>query len=149
MGPSGTSSSRSRATIAPPEAIPKFITADMLKEELEVVEHYLKATAHTRLSTNRVARLTEERDQLLRMIEQVNGADNHNSGRSSSTSESGGPFASLPSAASPSSLSPGSSSPDLFSSIKGDNPGSTLQEPVFRTDHRMAQELAYFSSVLA
>lgn len=142
--------------------IEDFITEDMLREELAVVEHYLAITPDTPLTTTRRLRLAEEKDQLLQMIEEIakdsdndaihnnpHNTDHNEASSSASLSPSLSPVSSLPPSHTGTMMS-GFTTPGLsVGNLENDSSfGFLIDDSLVNGDDRMAQELAYAPLVL-
>jgi hypothetical protein len=131
------------------DGLSEFVTMEMLNEQLSVVEHYLETTPITPFTTSRRYKLTEEREQLLRLIEtKILEGEDPNTGESNNSSS---PTTSLsptlsaqpdPSNTNSASIS-GFSTPDLFAGRDHNPFASAFEEPFLPDTNRMAQELAY------
>jgi hypothetical protein len=134
------------------EGIANFITIDMLREELGVIEHYLETTPDTPFTTGRKLRLSEEKNELEKMIsDMANNENNHNINSSTNRDSSD----TTPSSQSPGLLFPtgfsnvnsasisGFNTPNIFSSQKENPFASVVEQSLFDEDDRVARELAY------
>jgi hypothetical protein len=132
------------------DGIANFITIDMLKEELAVVEHYLETLPEIASWTSRRYKLSEERNQLLKMIQQQQSSkhvDREDDNSDDSTSPALSPTPEFPAVAGPSNSNntsiSGFSTPDFYSGQKTGTPFASIVEHPFHEDSRKAQELAY------
>ena len=134
-----------------PPGIANFVTLDMLKEELAVIEHYFETTPDTPFTTSRRLRLSQEKNELLKMIsdiannednDNINSSTNRDSSDTTPSSQSSGLF--VPTGPSNVNSGPisGFSTPDIFSSQKGNPFASAVEESLLDEDDRVAQELA-------
>lgn len=128
------------------DAIANFITMDMLKEELAVVEHYLETLPETPFTASRRTGLSEKKDQLVQMIERMSPTEDGSAGRDSSDDNT-------PSSQTPALLAvpfsgngahiSGFSTPDIFSSHQEIPFASVVEESLYDDEARFAQEIAY------
>jgi hypothetical protein len=135
------------------DGIANFITLDMLNEELAVIEHYLQTTPNTPYTTSRILRLSQEKNELLKMISDIANNENNSVNNSSTTrdssdntpSQSQGLF--FPTGLSDGNSAPisGTNTPDIFSGQKENPFASVVEESLFDEDDRAARELAYSS----
>jgi hypothetical protein len=133
--------------IGPPEGIANFVTMDMVKEQLAVVEHYLATTPATPFTMSRRMKLSQEKDVLSKMIEKMSSSEDENSsGRNSSdentpSSQTPAFLTVLPSNANSAPIS-GFSTPDIYSSRQQHPFASAVEESLYDDGDRLAQEIA-------
>jgi hypothetical protein len=132
------------------DGLSELVTMEMLNEELSVVEHSLATTPTTPFTTSQRYKLSDERERLLRMIQQkiLEGEGDPNNGESNNSSS---PTTSLsptlsaqpdPSNTNSASIS-GFSTPDLFAGRDHNPFALAFEQPFLPDTNRMAQELAY------
>ena len=134
------------------EGIANFITLDMLKEELAVIEHFLETTPDTPFTTSRRLRLSQEKHDLLKMITQMTNNEDNNFNNSSThrdisdyntpSSQSSGLFVATGFSNVNSAPLSGFNTPDIFSSQRENRFASAVEESLFDGNDPIAQELA-------